>query len=1098
MPKYNVIDNTNKDGGKPAGLFRRLPLRVPFAININLIGQVFLVFAAFAAMSALSYFFSSRIIKEIIDAKSLATFSSTYHQTYGIFDKLETLVTNFAAEVELAIAEEKSIDEIHEYLKIVSTQLKTRSDVIGPAHAHTFRIGQFNGDLHCIGPFCVLFDHPIINGVEWPSPPDYVAQERPWFFAMKNGNGDVVYPEIFESIHFGDKVLAPGKALYRVHEEEKEFVGVIFLVIEVDNIAEILSPRWHSSEGYAMLANPQGQYVAHYKPELLGQPYATTSLGGEQVAAKIRDSFRGSALPTRLYQTNSDGVPCVIHFATLPNDWVVASAVPVKHYNVHIRWVGIVFTFTGLAMAGLLSYFLVRLFREKEQADRRSQNKTKFFAKMSHEIRTPMNAITGLSRLISREKDQLPPKVAMYANEIHHASNALLAVINHILDFSKIESGKLEVIKAPFTLSSLLDDVVGITRTRLFDKGLQFVTFVNAQLPNNLSGDIVHLRQILMNILGNAAKYTREGYVAFEVLGSKTDENTVMISFIIRDTGIGIRHEDQEKVFFDFSRVDRSGTWNIEGSGLGLAICKEIVEMLDGSISMVSQRGLGTTFTVNLPIEVANDQPYAAIQDKTKHTALLYEPRPIYEQSLMRTLNFLNVPYERARDNVTFYETLQNNRRISVIFAASFVFEEISTFLESPAFSDIRVILLCESHDQSQRYNAETVIIPINALHVASLLNEMDSSNDLSGISRSSDITTFFQMQNVRILAVDDNNANLMVIEGLLAPYKCSIDLATSGAEALHRLKQHQYDLIFMDHVMPEMDGIITTKRIRKWAEEDKRNRHYKTVPIVALTANSVLGMKEIFLQNGMDDFLSKPIDPLRLHEVLLHWIPREKQISAGMQGEAEAAKLGAEPVETIEIPGVNTRVGIIQTGGTLEGYIRVISLLCCELEAKVESMEKALEEDDLAMYKMHVHSYKSFLETIGIVPLSATAAMLEIAAQNEDRSTIDAQHSIFIHDLRQAAASVAEVLSEMGDKIDIAVISVESKDWLYAELTLLKSAIAEMKTQQIDSIMEGLLEKHWTEEIKERLEKINILITLFEWSGAAGQIDRLQGDLGS
>jgi CheY-like chemotaxis protein len=320
------------------------------------------------------------------------------------------------------------------------------------------------------------------------------------------------------------------------------------------------------------------------------------------------------------------------------------------------------------------------------------------------------------------------------------------------------------------------------------------------------------------------------------------------------------------------------------------------------------------------------------------------------------------------------------------------------------------------------------------------------------------------------------------------------IDLCRSGNEAIDAVKSRYYDLIFMDHMMPGMDGIETTIRIRELAKKNDHCLYCQKVPIVALTANAVIGMKELFLQNGMDDFVSKPIDPMRLGEVLLHWIPKEKQLLV----DSKIIRAKAATNETLQIPGVNTRVGIFQTGGTPEGYIRVIGTLCSELETKVGAMERALKDEDLETYKIHVHSYKSFLATIGVMPLSVTAAMLEVAAQKEDRAAIDVHHYNFVRDLRELSNSVAAVLSAMGEKVHTAVISVEDSGWLSARLEQLRLAIVETKMQQIDAIMDDLLAKHWTKEIAERLEKIMQRITLFEWAEATGQIDQLQGELHS
>jgi len=293
-----------------------------------------------------------------------------------------------------------------------------------------------------------------------------------------------------------------------------------------------------------------------------------------------------------------------------------------------------------------------------------------------------------------------------------------------------------------------------------------------------------------------------------------------------------------------------------------------------------------------------------------------------------------------------------------------------------------------------------------------------------------------------------------------------------------------------MDHMMPEMDGIEATYCIREMAKQEGYE-YLQTIPIIALTANALVGMREMFLGSGLDDFIPKPIDPARLNEVLAMWIPKEKQTIT----DAKSWKSKSAANEAIRIPGVNTLVGIVRTGGTLDGYLRVLSPLCSELETKIAAMEAALNEGDLATYRRHVHTYKSFLATIGAMSVSAMAAMLETASQNADRPTIDTHHGNFIRDLREVAAATEAVLNARNEQMGKADISSEDKQWLQAELALLKQAIDEINAHQIDSIMDGVLARRWTKEINEQLDKIMQNITLYEWSDAVTLIDRLQGE---
>ena|GEM_PF-772243 len=1060
--------------------FHLLPSRI-------LAEQMFLVFAAFATMVLICFLFISRVITGQMDVQSRSTFTNTYHHTGALLNNLEMIANNLASEVELAVKEGKSIEEIQEYLRIAAM---FRDPVFSQAETsgeesiarRVFRPERFYAHLDYNGPSCVLHGE-YFHGGGWTPPPEYDFRERRWYQEIENSNGELIYTSPYISLRTHHYSFGIGRILFAGEEGEHQPIGVLQLNIGVSQLMDVIDSLQQSERGYAVLINPDGILVAHYNPAYIGLHLSETSLGGQHINEHFGNISRDHTNPIRFYSRNAEGVWCMYSCGVLKNGWLVASVIPVHEYRTQERLVGLILAIFGTIMAVTLCFFLRKLSLEKEQADLRSQSKSMFLARMSHEIRTPMNAIVGLSQLIVREKAQLPLKVVKYSVEIQQAANNLLAIINDVLDLSKIESGKLEVVNVPFTLSSLLDDVIRITHIRAYEKGLQFISYVDTGLPNNLIGDVVHIRQILLNVLGNAVKYTREGYIAFDALGAKKEGKTATISFAIRDTGIGIKPEDQTRIFSDFSQVGVESNWSVEGTGLGLAICKELVDKLNGSISVISQPGVGTTFMVDLPVVIENDQPCAAIQNADAHCILIYEPRPIYEQSLIRTLKHLAVPYQRVESISSFHEVLQANRNVSLIFVASFVFDEVSRSMGPLNLALTQIVLLCESPEQYHLSHTRSAMLPINALHIAGFLNDTQTDAD-----EEPDSSEELKMPAARILVVDDNQPNLLVAEGLLAAYECQVDLVMSGSEALQRVQQRRYDLILMDHMMPEMDGLETARHIRDLAAQTENAQYCEKVPIIAFTANAVFGMKEVFLQNGMDDLLTKPIDPMRLNEILLHWIPKEKQKLVARRTSSAKTTSG----ETIQIPGINTRVGIMQTGGTLEGYLRVLGILCSELETKTGALQDALNNDDLAAYKIGAHSYKSFLATIGAMPLSTTAAMLEVAAQNENRTTINVHHANFIGDLRELASSAADVLSTMREKTDSIAISTGDGDWLRTQLALLKSAIRDKKMHRIDALIDELQNKHWTKDTRERLEKITQCITLFEWSEAVGQIDQL------
>ena len=451
-----------------------------------------------------------------------------------------------------------------------------------------------------------------------------------------------------------------------------------------------------------------------------------------------------------------------------------------------------------------LAGFMYVLNMQKKVAREANVSKSDFLAKMSHEIRTPMNAIAGMSELLLRR--ELPQGALNEAQDIKQAANNLIAIINDILDFSKIEAGKLEIIPAGYLLSSLINDTANIIRMRLTDKPVKFFTSIDENLPDNLLGDAVRIRQIILNLLSNAAKFTNEGQIGLSISLEKKEKTRIWLKFAVSDTGIGIKPEDQAKLFSDFMQVDTKRNRNLEGTGLGLSITRQLCIAMGGNISVISEYGKGSEFIAIIPQEIDPNLPLT-------------------------------------------------------------------------------------------------------------LVGKFDKRENYSGQSTAGNAIPF-TIPKARLLIVDDLATNLKVAEGLLAPYKAAVDTCLGGAEAIELIEQYGYDLVFMDHMMPEMDGIETTALIRE--------RGF-TIPIIALTANAVSGMKEMFLEKGFNDFLTKPIDLSKLNEILEYWIPAEKRENlsqAENNGEPAILQKNKKLVMLIDESLANLRLG----KNTLDENYRVIT----------------------------------------------------------------------------------------------------------------------------------------------------------------------------
>ena len=393
-----------------------------------------------------------------------------------------------------------------------------------------------------------------------------------------------------------------------------------------------------------------------------------------------------------------------------------------------------------------IANFLKSLHKTMDSLETTSRYKSEFLARMSHEIRTPMNAILGMSELALNEYNV--NSIHEYTGMIKRSGTNLLSIINDILDFAKIESGKLEIVPMDYFFPSLIDDVTNIVKIKMLESRLEFRMDIDNQIPTALFGDEARIRQVILNILNNAIKYTSSGFVSLTAKGTHVDADNLILTIEVSDSGRGIKEEDMSVLFKDFSQFDIKKNRGIEGTGLGLAITRNLIVAMGGNISVRSEYGKGCTFTVTLPQGISHKETF-------------------------------------------------------------------------------------DSED--------TVLI--------------------------------FSAPTAKVLVVDDVVINLTVAKGLISLYKIQVHTCASGEEAVEAVQAEEYDLVFMDHMMPGMDGIESVAVIRKLKGE-----RFQKLPIVALTANAIAGMEEMFLMHGFNGYLSKPINPQKLNAILIKWIPTDKQ----------------------------------------------------------------------------------------------------------------------------------------------------------------------------------------------------------------------------
>jgi signal transduction histidine kinase/CheY-like chemotaxis protein len=700
-----------------------------------------------------------------------------------------------------------------------------------------------------------------------------------------------------------------------------------------------------------------------------------------------------------------------------------------------------------------------------------SKAKSDFLAKMSHEIRTPMNAITGMAELALREDSLESAKEHVFT--IKQAGANLLSIINDILDFSKIESGKMELVPTDYAFSSLVNDAVSITRMKMMDSRLDFVVNIDSSIPNALYGDETRIRQVLLNVLSNSAKYTKEGFVSFSINGEITSEDTVLLTIDITDSGKGIKHEDMEKLFGDFSQVDMVANIGIEGTGLGLAITKSLTNAMGGDIKVYSEYGKGSTFTIELPQKIRSMEPLAAVEKPEEKRVLIYELNEIYADSIVCGVDNLGVECERAESDEELREKLKK-QNYSFIFASNDLLESVKRAIEDFK-SSAQIVLLADFGEATSDENLSVLAMPAQSISIANILNGI-SDNFSYSVNESATIR--FTAPSARILVVDDIGTNLKVAEGLMMPYKMKVNSCLSGIDAIEAVKETNYDLIFMDHMMPEMDGVEATRKIRELG---------KTLPIVALTANAVSGVREMFLSNGFNDFLSKPIDTVKLNSILTKWIPKEKQ-QKKLSNEEKKSEENNSATTELKIEGIDVKKGIKMVGGMLEIYMQTLAIFHKDGLQKIEEINKSLEAKNYSLYATYTHALKSASANIGAIGLSEAAKELEAAGKQSNSAFIELNNNKFLVDLKTILNNISQVLAsnkkEQQGPVDF--------DLLKSDLNKLEKALTALDSNAIDEAVGDLQKFTQTDEVGTKVENILQSILIGEYDEATSQINNI------
>lgn len=712
-----------------------------------------------------------------------------------------------------------------------------------------------------------------------------------------------------------------------------------------------------------------------------------------------------------------------------------------------------------------------------------NQSAEDFLANVSHELRTPVNAVTGITAALLKNEEDPEKREALLS--VQMAGNRLFYRIEDILDYSEIDTGRIQVGEAPYSIPSLVNDVIAEHRLMKRRGDVELIFDVDPGIPALLLGDGRKIKRIIEHLTDNAVKFTKRGGAHIRICALRRPYG-VNLRIRVSDTGVGIADDELKKITEKFFQANGGRDRRSGGLGLGLPIVYGMAAAMGGFVRLESREGAGTVVSVSIPQKVADAGRCMEVGSRAELLGLaiyllpekyvIPELRDYYDEAISHMVQELDLTVHRIF-KLEELKRLVSMAPLSHLFLGNVEYEESASYFEQLGRSVSVTVIADEDFRLPESSRVRLVRKPFFALPIVNILNSGDLSEDGAAGGE------LLKCPGVRVLVVDDEPMNLMVAQDVLKAWDMEVKTAESGMRAIELCKEAEFDLIFLDHMMPEMDGVETLKELRKlWADTGRKP------VVIAFSANVVGGAREMFLREGFDEFIAKPLVDRELKRLLRKLLPGAAAVSAEEDGET------ATGFHELAKKGFRVEDGLRYCNQDGAFYEEMLTRFAQQAGGKIAQLETALREEDFKTYQILAHTLKSSSKTVGAAALSEQAKDMEAAAKARDAEYLHARHEALLEQYREAAQRIRDALCPAEEAADTAELA---KSELLRSLLELKAALTACEADRAEALLAELDGVTYRDTpIRGTAREIQRDVDDFEWDAASGKLNALIGAL--